>query len=248
VSECTPFIVAGSPRTGSSLVLLSLAAHAQVRVFGELFHPWAEPRPGAGPLEQDRFDARREDALAFLDRAVWSMASNRAPFVGFKLFVSHMRSPGAHDLFRRLSEHVAGLRVLHCHRANSLDVWVSLKQAEATGVWARLPGGSPPAPPSAISAAPDDLVSFFEEMESSDALLRTFHPPELCHVVDYENLSRDYPGTMQSIWSFLGLPAFDLGPPLAKQNTLPHSRYLKNYAELRRHFAGTRFAGFFGSA
>ena len=247
-AESIPFIVAGSPRTGSSLVLLGLADHPQVRTFGELFHPWADPRPGAGPTEQDRFDEAREEALAFLDRTVWPAATATRPAVGFKLFVSHTRAEGTRDLFFKLSKAMPHLRVIHCLRANYLDAWVSLKKAETTGVWAQFPGDPKPPTPCPISVPSAELKVFFEEMEVNDALLRTFHDPRRCHVVDYEELATGYGPTMKSLWRFLGLPSAETSPALLKQNRTSHLEFLENYDELREHFARTRFSTFFREA
>ena len=245
VTERLPFIVAGSPRTGSSLVLLGLAAHPHVRTFGELFHPWADPRPGAGPTEQDRFDETREEALAFLDRTVWAAATAARPAVGFKLFVSHTKTEGTRDLFFKLSRAMPHLRVIHCLRANYLDAWVSLKKAETTGVWAQFPGDSEPPTPRPISVSSAELMGFFEEMEANDALLRTFHDPKRCHVVDYGELATGYAPTMESLWRFLGLPSVETSPALVKQNRASLTEFLQNYDELRERFAQTRFSTFF---
>lgn len=245
MNDFTPFIVAGSPRTGSSLLLLSLSAHPQVRAFGELFHPWANPRPGAGPMEQDRFDERQEDALAFLERAVWSTATESKPVVGFKLFVSHTNSPSTHDLFRRLDKAIPSLRVLHCYRANYLDVWISLKKAEATDAWAQYPGVQSPPRLRPITASPDELTVFFEKMEKCDALLRAYHDPKRCYVVNYEKLATAYQLTLEAVWRFLGLPSFKVPPPLVKQNIAHHSEFLVNYDDLREQFKRSRFASFF---
>jgi hypothetical protein len=84
-------------------------------------------------------------------------------------------------------------------------------------------------------------------MEGADALLRSLRPRAVCQVVEYEDLASDYAAVLGSLWRFLGVPALELSPPLEKQNVALHSDFLDNHAALQDHFAGTRFARFFGA-
>ena len=244
----THFIVAGFPRTGSSLILLSLAQHPNVDAFGELFHPKVSQRERAGrtsvdPLWQDE----RENAIDFLMRSIWGTPGGSRPVAGFKLFTTHTHLPGTRCLFQRLHERFPDLRVIHSYRKNYLDAWVSLQKAEQTGVWAR------PAdleervaePYQSIEVDPNVLEGAFTTMKESDQLIETFHDSERYLRVSYEDLSARFHDTVASMHRFLRVPPMQVRLPLSKQNRETHRSFLLNYDELAKHFRETRYGWFF---
>jgi LPS sulfotransferase NodH len=243
----TRFVVAGFPRTGSSLTVLSLAKHPGITCFGELFHPDPSQRfPAGTPSGDSRWLDENEDAIEFLERSIWRQDDGAREVVGFKLFTGHTRFPGTQNLFLRLSARFPELRVIHCRRRNYLDAWVSLRKAEATGIWGVWPGREDiDAEAPSIAPEPRHVEAAFRSMKASDELLSTFHHKHRYLCVDYNELSLRFDATLSSMHRFLGVDPLRIEPALLKQNFAAHRSYLSNYAELAAHFKGTEFEWFF---
>lgn len=242
-----PFIVTGSARSGSSLILLTLGRHPAILAAGELFHPDPTQREQnhavrAGGSAQ-AFDPDAEDAVRFVERTVWSPRRGIAA-AGFKMFVYHETTRGADGLLSRLAREHPDLRVIHARRRNYLDMWVSLKKAEITGLWAATSRASGPELDPIAADAPQ-LQNYFEAIEAADDRVASLVSPDRYLAVDYERLSANYEEAVSSVFDFLGVEAKLGPPPLAKQNRQPHSHFLANYAQLADHFAGSRFSWFF---
>lgn len=250
--DATRFLVAGCPRTGSSLIAMTLDLHPKVRCLGELFHPSLTERARNHHVSRDRdsvsFYRDGEDPIAFLERCVWQTTSVSA--VGFKLFPSHANTGSTKGLFSRLHREYPDLSVIHAYRPNYLDVWVSLERASQTGLWqvpsARSRQIAADAKPVVIN--PDELEAYFSFMETSDEMIATFHHPGRYLRVTYSDLENRFQSALTRMWQFLGVDVVQLSPPLVKQNNESHSSFLLNYEELRRRFRSTRFAWFFSDA
>lgn len=244
------FVIAGVPRTGSSLIAMTLDLHPSVRCFGELFHPSAEARRRHHFVSSDASGTAicwdESDPISFLDRRVWQVSSDLA--IGFKLFATHVLPGPTEDLFGRLHREVPDLLVIHSHRPNYLEVWASLQRAEQTGIWA-VPAGAPePASPEPepVAVTPQDLEDFFVLMESADNLIAGFHTPSRYLRIVHDELEQHFESAATRIWSFLGVEPIRVEPPLVRQARSSPRSLLLNHASLAAHFRSTRFAWFFG--
>jgi hypothetical protein len=140
------FVLLGEGRTGSNLLVQALNSHPAVRCFGEVFN-WTHARIdyGVEGYERESLDdlaLRTRDPIGLLQRRIWGADGEGVSAVGFKLHYGHPL--GFAGLEQALTED-RGLRIVHVRRANLLRLYLSLKQAEATGVWKDDPSQSRPA-------------------------------------------------------------------------------------------------------
>jgi LPS sulfotransferase NodH len=130
------FIVLGEGRTGSNLLVQALNGHPAVRCFGEVFN-WTHARIDYGVegyelRSLDDLGRRAKDPVGLLRERVWGEAPPGARALGFKLHYGHAYAyPGLEEA---LTSDTA-LRVVHLRRENLLRLLISMKRAEATGVW-----------------------------------------------------------------------------------------------------------------
>src|SRR5579871_4263372 len=76
------FMVLGSARTGSNLLLSLLSAHPQVKTYGELFN--LDMLPKASLTEV------LDDPVAYLRQKVYQDHKSEIEAVGFKMFYDHL--------------------------------------------------------------------------------------------------------------------------------------------------------------
>lgn len=178
---------------------------------------------------------------------------------GLEAFPGIRENPVWGDIWTRLAR-MKSLRVIHLRRENSLRRHLSHVMARRSKVWhvwspERVGTVSHLLPPSESNAAvpPRDPVSLdaarleldFEETERLHAAVpRRFCRHALCSV-SYESLSRDFQGTCRTVQKFLHLPAEPLTAAVGKLEQRSLSDSIVNYRQLKRHFAGSRWALFF---
>ncbi|HEB52007.1 MAG TPA: sulfotransferase [bacterium] len=135
-----PFLVLGTERTGSNMLVNMLNSHAAIQSYGELFNPTLMQRGVIDGLDAATADAdaddlrklRAEDPRAFHIELIRRAAQGGKSHVGFKLLYYH----GVID--NRLIDHlvaVPDLRVIHLTRRDRLARWVSHVRAVESGSW-----------------------------------------------------------------------------------------------------------------
>src|SRR5215210_3914678 len=146
------FILLGQGRSGSSLIMESLAEHPEVRIGGELFHCEEEPRRhafrllnGGEPVDnqESRHYRAGADAAQFLEHNVFRPRPS-ARAVGFKMFYVHARR-NANE--KQAWNHLLinnDIRVIHLIRAHMLESYISLRVAFMTGEWERQKSSTAP--------------------------------------------------------------------------------------------------------
>lgn len=162
------FIVLGEGRTGSNLLVQALNGHPQVRCFGEVFN-WTHARIDYGVAgyelrSLEDLGRRSKDPVGLLRERVWGEAPPGVRALGFKLHYGHTFG------YAGVQEALTGdteLRVLHLRRTNLLRLFLSLKRAEATGVWKE---DASPAP--ATPFGPRGLLAMARHPSSTIARLR----------------------------------------------------------------------------
>lgn len=136
------FMILAEARTGSTMLVRALTSHPSIRCFGEVFNKMV-PFVAFGVDGYDNFSARERtrrdrDFTSFLRERIYCSQPEEIRAVGFKTLYGQFWG------FRGLLEHLvddAEIRVLHLKRRNILRMLVSLKMAQATGVWVEI-GGS----------------------------------------------------------------------------------------------------------
>ncbi|MEW5773161.1 MAG: sulfotransferase [Thermodesulfobacteriota bacterium] len=249
--EPTRFLVTGLPRSGTNLILHSLAFHPEVLAYNELFNPdrmlW-----GSSEVDKERHDAflelRATRPVHFIEH-VLSPEHPEIRAVGFKLFYMH-GAPAERESYRLVwpwLRRMEGLRVVDVVRKNKLKQIFSWFLAQETQVWVRK-GESLPQPPQSI-ALPFDVVNgyfhWYEDMEKLRA--RQLEGMDVLEL-DYETLAADFAAHMARIQEHLGVPVLPLAPAIRKQRTAHINEVLINYWELRDRFVQTPHIKYFEMA
>ncbi|NMC35097.1 MAG: sulfotransferase [Veillonellaceae bacterium] len=245
-----PFIIVGHPRSGSTLLREAMAQHSEIKVLGELFHKLENERKNTHFVRKRDgtkvyYQGNSIDALEFLYENVWNSESERYHAVGFKLFGERVQCIGADRLFVRLKEEVKGLHVVHIIRDNLLDMWVSRKKAEQSGVW-RVPVlGKVPVPKRALKPIKVDPVNLQKCFETYSKTTRFFerHFRDTHYLaIHYDMLTHDFKQQLEKVFEFFNVKKIDCKMTIKKQNTTPHDDFIINFDELKEYFKLSQYA------
>ncbi|MCG5052742.1 MAG: sulfotransferase [Myxococcales bacterium] len=235
------FVLLGHPRSGSTLLLNALREHPGVQAFGEIFQDEPEERrsqlgglfasyengmDGAAYLRTHVFHARDdEDLLA----------------IGFKLFYFQAREKPAATAWQYLIDEPR-IRIVHLSRAQGVEAFVSLCEAEATGKW-HVELDEPPAPtPTPVHVDPEACLAFLDKVQVHNAWVRQAFCKHDVLDLSYERLVRDFSRSLSDVQTFLELPCQSLPLLLRKQGTRPLHHRIANFEELRRRLRHTLHA------
>ncbi len=241
-TDYTRFLCVGYARSGSTLLMRSLNNHSQIVGFGEIVKNVDRYPQHYHEFENSQALFERDPAR-FLQTKVFRAYPPNVAAVGFKIFYHH--APRDTAWGRAVWEYLLGqpaLRVLHLKRRNWLKMLVSEKQAGETEEWIKYSEGQE-AP--AVHISPDEAAGFFTRVAAWEAeydALFAGHPG--CEVV-YEQLTRDLPGQLARIQTFLGVPHEAVSPGTAKRPRRALAEQITNYAELKGHFTATPWEPFF---
>jgi LPS sulfotransferase NodH len=236
------FICVGYARTGSTLLMRSLNNHSRIVGFGEIVK-----NVDRYPQHYHEFENSQTlfetDPVRFLSTKVFRKYPSHVEAVGFKIFYHH--APRDVAWGRGVWDYLLGqpdLRVLHLKRRNLLKTLLSEKQAGETEEWIKYSGNGADAP---VTIDPAEAEAFFARMRAWEAEYDAlFAGHALCEVV-YEQLTRDLPGELARIQTFLDVPHEALSPGTAKRPGRTLSSQIANYAALKSRFQGTAWAEFF---
>jgi len=244
VSEVRPLFIVGNPRTGSTLLSTLLLQHPDVHVHGELFHPVENERQGTHAMRERRkawFDPETDDAILFLEKHVFGVSTDykgrEVSVVGVKIFADHCSTGGASHLFRRIKAHYPQAAFLHMRRDDYLSALISLEFARRGHQWVNWSHDVQDR--EAVKPFTIDLGTareYFESMYRADSFfaLRFTGPGYLG--VEYEQLVSDVPGTMDTVFSTLGVAPTPVSMVTEKQVTSTDWSLVKNLPELQLAF------------
>ena len=248
--DYTRFILLGRPRSGSNLLLLALRQQPSVQTFGELL---LEPR-----VRWDRkmgFERRHwiehayDEPQEYLSDVVFRDNPTKIKAVGFKLFYHHVRKDPQKKVWQFLNED-RDLHVIHLRRRNLLKIVLSRKLADRSGEWRLL--GSQAGAPTGISNQPhpvhldyDELQHKFAKMKAVEERRGAYYSKHPVLNLWYEDLADDFAAHSRMIQEFLELDPLPLKPMTRRQTKRPLDEQIENYAELKKSFAGSQWAGFF---
>ncbi len=250
MTGATRFIVAGTQRTGTTLLRTSLNSHPQVSCHGEVFKlgrtPYALP-DGYRHYTRAKLPRRinallcgRSSVRAFL-REMFSEADRAA--IGFKLMLSHCKSrPDVWDVTKSFQP-----RVILVTRSNVLKTLVSRRAAASSGVYhiSRSLPVKTAVTEWSVRPVPLDPRTIIRDLEAISAESSEWRAmiPELPHVeVVYEDYVRDQSSWNARLASFLGVPARDLHSDLKKISSDRLREAIANFDEIAPVLAGSAYA------
>jgi len=224
------FVVLTRDRTGSNMLIQSLNSHPRIAADYEVF--------------AKLYDRSEEEIL---DRTY-----GRQPFYirakGFKIFYYHPQDAEGSPVWELLQA-VEGLHVIHLKRRNILNALVSSRVAYQTGVYgvrnereASQYGDTLPT----VRFTPKELEDdFIRNREWEVWGARTFADKPSLDVV-YEDIAANLTGEVGRVVTFLGLIPHVPHTDFRKQRTRSLWDTVENYGDLKAHFQGTEWEGFFG--
>ena len=250
------FILLGSGRSGSSLVMESLAEHPEVRIGGEIFHCEEEPRRVAFSYFQKTNSNGHDsphyrsgaDAKRFLEHDLFSQPFDpgvRA--VGFKMFYMHARSnPQEKTAWEYLLSN-KDLRVIHLIRTNLLAAYISLQVAFITGEWERFKGSTAPLPEvPKLKLDPEDCEAHFNrELAWRQWARESFRSHPFLEIEYERDICVRFEAAMNEVHDFLGISRRPARQVLEKQSRRSPREGIVNFDELKDHFRYTLYEELF---
>lgn len=227
-NDYTRFIVLTKQRTGSNLLINSLQAHPQMKVFGEVFR---------GGIDESIKTMVRASAADYLNTRIFNKQPGAIRAVGFKIFYHHPAWDPSGAVWRYLLDQ-ENLRVIHLKRENALRSLVSKKIAQKTDVW-KESGQAGETPDKRVVLSLEECLEYFEttarhEKEGDE---RFADKPLL--QMTYERLTGDFDQQIARIQEFLGVDPMPLPIKTSKQNPETLAELIENFDQVREALTGT---------
>lgn len=128
-------------------------------------------------------------------------------------------------------------KIVHLMRRNKLKRLLSLKKAYVTDVW----DSSQKTPEfynKTIRLSYDECVQDFKKTKQYQKKYRSFFSKHEQLDIYYEDLAKDVENVMDTIQKFIGVQPVTLRSDLKKQGSMPLSKAIENYDELKAQFEG----------
>lgn len=227
------FVVLTEGRSGSTLLIMSLAQHPDITMYGEIFDP---KRPD--DLHGIAVTTPYHPGLDSAHFAQQTFASATGKAAGFKLLYHQVPGESVWDYLANTK-----VKIVRLSRSNLLHVMISWTVGHTTKQWHARRGET-------ILAAlpfrlePENAERFFKHCkEYRESKAELFSQNEVLDIT-YEDLTGDFLNTVHRVFDFLGLEKHDPEPLLIKTGRPPLA-VLENYEELKQHFQGTEYESFF---
>ena len=265
------FMVLGSARTGSNLLLSLLSAHPQIKTYGELFNLDMLPKTSLTEV--------LDDPVTYLQQKVYQNHKLEIAAVGFKMFYDHLTrdyftklvdmsdaAPQLREKYTQFSSFIEtnyaweildkrfrtaweflradrSLAVIHLQRRNMLDTLISLKRAYMTSQWWSLKNDPQTIPP--VHLDPEECCRYFEKLSSAAAEADAAFAEHPKINVIHEDLIENQQDTMQQVFDFLKVQHESVATRMKKQNLASPRETVDNYEQLKSYFRNTRWDVFF---
>lgn len=229
-ARVTRFVILFNTRSGSSYLVSALDSHPAIAAEGEQL---ALLRPEGSQAQ-----------LAWAERFLKGPAVGRNRAIGFKTKAYDILDhDGLAGILRRLD-----VRIIAMHRRNEIKNAVSRLKAQElfqqSGKWNR-DQGIEATGPSVVD--PDELDKILEHVAIEDGLVTDYVEqvglPSLR--IAYEDLLTQPDAIFRETLSFLGVPHATLTANTLKNTSDDLREAIANFAEVRSHYAGTRYEPMF---
>lgn len=233
-----PFAILAMPRTGTHYLEELVNEHPNVLSNGELLNTYDTNWPD-------------KERLLLSDRELLERAFLRYPPQSDKK-VTHVGCKINEPQFQERPSFFAeltawpGLKVILVIRRNTLESLRSFVQARQTRQWLKFNSdNSTPPPPVMLPFA--TCEAYFKAADDFHARVVNAFEPSRMHLIEYERLLRDPHACVATVLDFLGATALQLSDRgiLQRQETRPLDQTVRNFHELRVHFANGPYARFF---
>lgn len=235
------FIVLGSGRTGSNLLVSMLNSHPQIQCLNELFNPSEPDRILWGRAERETgsedLALRASNPVRFLEERVFVDPTGRARLVGFKIFYYHARDPIGEQVWLHLRSD-SELKVIHIKRRNRLRKHLSEQVAKMTRKWA-ITSDREAHRNIKVTLPVEQCVASFERTIGYENEAAEFFKNHAILDVYYEALSSNSEQIGARVLNFLGAKQLPMVSSTRRQIVQPLREIVENYDDLVAHFAGT---------
>ncbi|MCP3661079.1 MAG: hypothetical protein GY696_01065 [Gammaproteobacteria bacterium] len=250
----TKFILAGFPRTGTTVLAGSIIAHPELLFYGELFSNTAQVRHteamritmGAGWKLESVLDwgippcSYTGSTHGYLDELYNCEVSFKA--VGFKIMFDQAMDGPNSDVWNYIGDHPE-IKIIRTKRDSRLEVICSYVRAHITRRW-HTTGGPMPNPRFVIP--PHEFLALLKKMETVPMPIQKVDSTHQVLELDYGRISEDFQACMSDIYLFLDLTSGEVTPPrLKKIARMKPNEELANYEELKQHFQNTKYSKYF---
>jgi len=250
----TKFILAGFPRTGTTVLAGSLILHPQVLFYGELFNNTKEVRHteaqritlGAGWKFEEALDwgisacRYTESTNAYVDE----FFARKIPFnaIGFKIMYDQVTEGPNSDVWDYLAAHPE-IKIIRTKRENLIEIICSFVRASMTRRWHTT---GEELPSHRFIVPPQEFLALMKRFETLPEPMYGIDETHQILELDYHRISTDFQGCMRDIYSFLELESGSVvSPRLKKIARLKPNKELANYEELKQHFQNTQYSKYF---
>lgn len=219
----TFFAIVFVGRQGSSFLEGLLDSHPNVRCEGELF----------APTGRYFSTCRHQDFGRYLEECLHSSSRK---VVGFKMpWMSLLDHPEAWEVLESF-----GYKLILLTRENLLDQYISMMLAKKNNAWRSDYGRIKI---KQFQADFDEAESHFRSWAGQNAMLGQALKSHPSIHITYEQLLEGE--GVATVLNFLGLPPAQLESRFKRQRSGSQSEIIQNYAEMKAHFARTRWARHF---
>lgn len=243
------YMICCPARSGSSMLVHLLRSHPGILSHGEVLGktvtgfsgPFGDQARANGELKRYFSALKDEDPGYFLYKYVLHSHGHQA--VGFKLKYDELATRSYRRIFAMVRRD-RDLKIIFLDRENLLERYVSHRIADVTGVTLVNAKGKRPEIP-VLTVAPRELeLSFRQELVRRSRFRDAFAGHRIIETT-YERLVADPVPEMNRIYTFIGVPAHAATTTTTKIVDSDLNKVVANLAELKAHFKGGPYAGYF---
>jgi LPS sulfotransferase NodH len=266
------FVVLGTARTGSNLLMSLLNSYEGIKMYGELFN--------LDSIPPEKLSEVLNDPVQYAERKLSSSSNGDHKAIGFKMFYDHMGldyfnkmvstdaiATNLNDKYDRFDYVIrnmyslkelnikfksiwnylynnTGLKIIHIKRRNRLAALISLKTAYATSEWMHwMPKTQ--YNKTTLHFDYEECQGYFSTMERNEMWSDLVFRNHFKLDIYYEDLVADKQQCINRVCAFLDLSEKPVKTLLKKQITYQAQEIIDNYDELKSAFEFTQWNVFF---
>ena len=241
------FVVLGTQRTGTTLLVTSLANHPEILCFGESFKAF-RPKSNVDTRDSGYLTYRKQHLSKRIGHYFWRRrviekfldelytAESRAA-VGFKLMFNQVRNNDSIVAYLVAN----GVKAINVYRSNVLKTLVSRLSAQSSGVF----HATQVATRQKVVVPTGSLLQRLQKLElEKDCWVRHLGNRLPMMRISYEGFVADPDLCGAQVLQFLGVTKIPLKSPLAKLNPDNLQDIVENLAEVKSVIAGSPFEAY----